>query len=1760
MLIDTGSPRCCDESLVLGDASSPEIRQLLAASRLPASALPPALNPLEVIGEALQQQRANGQAVRSLHLMAHGAPGVVWVGDKPIDRAALLANSELLAGWGLEEIALWSCHVGADADFVALLEELTGAVVYSSPNSLGRFNALNERLTATHRALKKVKISLASVTDPLHWPEAFQLGRKRKRKNRVAAQNLDVMSIGDTFFGVDQVNDVWQINPTFENQPDVGQPFIRVLNLSDPIPTPANPNPTKLETHQGSGSGGNGVAFDTTKDYLYFFYKGAVVGDAQPPSSNSVWNIVWWPIGEVQEWGWIDPPGNNFGSKNSIPANASFYDRSLWYFGGGKSNKLYQLKLDYEVGPAPAASQLIEHEVKGYPPGSYGDIAIDAEGVLYGSQSNNDNGRKFFSIDLKQLTSPDDCPDGGCNPYKLLNPNLKVVTPDSEEEISVGLQLSFNETYENLFGQTYGNTGGGNIPGAFYVFDFEKNGEVFKRDELGNRIINPVPRYTGYSVPDLNKYVGRGFTDLGGATNSPAPPLPPDFTLEAAGASCDIESGAGLNAKGLFKFDVILDNLSDWEHVFRGEDFYGPFDFDLTLVGDGGSSEALSLDSSDIKILNSSGKSIGGVGSPDLDANEFVVDKDEANGSEISQFIFEASLPIASLNPGDALKLDLMLAMTGEEKSAQVNGAGLEDCFPGTIESIQGKAVCDDEAASSEQEAARFLFNVEREETNDIQYYAYQLNAEGLGGGTYEIQNSDIVAFDSGGIQVHDGVEIIQQADQDVVDGESDEAYSGYIKVQGNVRSFDAEILLTGDNFFGDEEITLTLTNVYEVSENKFQTIPLTETSGEAELTADCILPLPSAGEVQRVEATSACELDGTPSKKDAVFKFEVSFDPAGTEAQLYGYSFEALGDWSESGYRLQEIVFPDDVTLRPTSKTAGEIVVPAGMETFEVDVVVKSNQVLTGEEALALTISNDSSEATGATSLKDADCAPTIGEVDQVTGVAACEREGLTNKQKATFSFDVVVQPGDLPQIYEYSFVLSGFQAGTSGDQVEITGIEVANSDGVEFLKQPGREGQLQVDAGVESFRVDVSVTSKGAITGEEALELSLANELSSASGTASLADHECKQSAVLEAVDGLGYCSDSDDGNTDLRFFYRASFDPGLPTLYGYELGIDNLSLTADYTINDLEFTDLQGDAVDVEIQRESSGAGTILVGEDVSDVVVSVEANATGEITGQEALTLSIGEPQEGGGVEDGTGLTASVGFGDVLDICDPLGPQVTSIKAQVDCSPDDDENVLVSRFIYDVNLIADNAGPKTYEYSFVPSGFEEDRADYSVTVIPSEDYSSKDLQSGALQGEIRVAEGVDNFKLELDIQAGENLVETESLSLTLADERSSVEATASLATSDCIEQVPDSHLYLLMNNSTSMLSPEPSTSQTSAPTMLEAQNRIAFYSFEQAAAKAGYGFRNINDDSFESFGETSRNAILSNSSQSLARTLQDYELVDDPYDGKKAGNLTVHLITYGYVVDYRREDFRSTNLLAGATPGGEGLNLAQRILLTSTPNKIYGNSIENNPNWESYDLPEPTEDDYFPRNWKELGVNASNLYSGTEMLGAFTGLTHLLREKRRSNDIQADESVGITVATDGRPERRPWWDNRGDEGTGVPIPLPDSLGGDEITAAGLLYNNDGSFRYNLDNDGIAQWPKMQGKLNKQLNRLARQLNDPSEQFEVDVIGLGEEDVIGGGADDVVNFPAIYENLFNEQTFDDSKNTWTYNVVEDLPDFFD
>ena len=66
-----------------------------------------------------------------LNLVAHGAPGQIALGGG-IDRAGLLERAELLASWGVKQINLWSCRVGADQAFIATLEELSGARVVAS--------------------------------------------------------------------------------------------------------------------------------------------------------------------------------------------------------------------------------------------------------------------------------------------------------------------------------------------------------------------------------------------------------------------------------------------------------------------------------------------------------------------------------------------------------------------------------------------------------------------------------------------------------------------------------------------------------------------------------------------------------------------------------------------------------------------------------------------------------------------------------------------------------------------------------------------------------------------------------------------------------------------------------------------------------------------------------------------------------------------------------------------------------------------------------------------------------------------------------------------------------------------------------------------------------------------------------------------------------------------------------------------------------------------------------------------------------------------------------------------------------------------------------------------------------------------------------------------------------------------------------------------------------------------------------------------
>ena len=152
---------------LIGDGTCLQITALLEGSRSSSAALTGGQNPLAAITALLMRRREQKDPIRTLHLIAHGRPGAFRIADQWVDAEALKAYATELARWGVETIALWSCHVGADAGFVALLEELTGARVLASADWLGR-DEINEQLQLGDW-------QLSDLVDPSAWPVQFRL-------------------------------------------------------------------------------------------------------------------------------------------------------------------------------------------------------------------------------------------------------------------------------------------------------------------------------------------------------------------------------------------------------------------------------------------------------------------------------------------------------------------------------------------------------------------------------------------------------------------------------------------------------------------------------------------------------------------------------------------------------------------------------------------------------------------------------------------------------------------------------------------------------------------------------------------------------------------------------------------------------------------------------------------------------------------------------------------------------------------------------------------------------------------------------------------------------------------------------------------------------------------------------------------------------------------------------------------------------------------------------------------------------------------------------------------------------------------------------------------------------------------------------------------------------------------------------------------------------------------------------------------------
>jgi Ca2+-binding RTX toxin-like protein len=124
-------------SLVIFDSQVADL-PLLYNALLPGSiahTIQPHQDSIDLITNLLTQTGAT-----KLAIVAHGQPGAIQIGNGKIDRAMLEARSGLLQEWGLDSISLYSCEVGADAEFMQRFGELTGAQIAASTGKLGAGN------------------------------------------------------------------------------------------------------------------------------------------------------------------------------------------------------------------------------------------------------------------------------------------------------------------------------------------------------------------------------------------------------------------------------------------------------------------------------------------------------------------------------------------------------------------------------------------------------------------------------------------------------------------------------------------------------------------------------------------------------------------------------------------------------------------------------------------------------------------------------------------------------------------------------------------------------------------------------------------------------------------------------------------------------------------------------------------------------------------------------------------------------------------------------------------------------------------------------------------------------------------------------------------------------------------------------------------------------------------------------------------------------------------------------------------------------------------------------------------------------------------------------------------------------------------------------------------------------------------------------------------------------------------------------------
>ena len=95
----------------------------------------PALNQLT---KELTKRQLKNEAINELHLIAHGNSEGFELAGQWIDRSKILHHASELHQWNINTLVLWCCEVGHNQELILLLENLTGAEVFSTPDTLNK--------------------------------------------------------------------------------------------------------------------------------------------------------------------------------------------------------------------------------------------------------------------------------------------------------------------------------------------------------------------------------------------------------------------------------------------------------------------------------------------------------------------------------------------------------------------------------------------------------------------------------------------------------------------------------------------------------------------------------------------------------------------------------------------------------------------------------------------------------------------------------------------------------------------------------------------------------------------------------------------------------------------------------------------------------------------------------------------------------------------------------------------------------------------------------------------------------------------------------------------------------------------------------------------------------------------------------------------------------------------------------------------------------------------------------------------------------------------------------------------------------------------------------------------------------------------------------------------------------------------------------------------------------------------------------------